>query len=447
MSGSPGIRERLSYAFGNFGINLPFGMTNAYLLYYYTDVYRISPGLVASLFLFARTFDAVFDPLMGLLIDRTETRWGKHRPFLLWLALPFAIGSVLVFWNPPLGEGWRELYIFATYTLLGVLYSAVSLPLNSMLPTLTRDPRQRNTINALRELLGSSATVGIGYAAMPLVKAISPGHEAGGFLLLSLGLAAITLAALVNAFCNTRERVTANSGETRLTTAQSLRAARGNWPWIATMAVNFFFWTGFTGHLQSFVYYSGEVLDEPALVSTLMLTMMTVLAGTAVAGLAANTLGKVATAMVGTGLATAFTGAIAFLQAPPAIIGANVMAYFGLGLIGGLLFSLMADAVDFGEWRSGFRAQGFLFAASSFGVKLGMSIGGAGGAWFLSLAGYSAGAPSTDKLRAAVMAGHVWLPAASFALMGASLLLFRFPAAFREAVAPVAGQSPADRAI
>ncbi|MCX7285545.1 MAG: glycoside-pentoside-hexuronide (GPH):cation symporter [Novosphingobium sp.] len=431
MSDSPGLGERLSYALGNFGINLPFGMTNAYLLYFYTDVYGISAGTVASLFLFARAFDALFDPLMGLIIDRTETRWGKHRPFLLWLALPFAASGALVFWIPPLAEGWREVYIFASYTVLGVLYSAVSLPLNSMLPTLTRDPGQRNIINATREFLGSSATVGIGYAALPLIKAFSPGNDARGFFLLSLGLAAITVAALINAFFNTRERVANHTGAARLTTSQSLGATRGNWPWIATMGVNFFFWVGFTGHLQSFVYYANAVLEKVDLVSTLMLTMMAVLAGTAVAGVMANAIGKVTTGMVGAALAAVFTIALVFVREPALVLGANVIAYFGQGLIGGLLFSLMADAVDYGEWRNGYRAQGFLFAGSSFGVKLGMSIGGAAGAWFLSLANYTAGTAPTADVRSAVMAGHVWLPAASFVLMGASLLVFRFPRNYR----------------
>lgn len=431
MNGALTWREKLSYALGNFGINLPFGMTNAYLLYFYTDVYGVSAGTVASLFLIARCVDAVFDPLMGLLIDRTETRWGKHRPFLLWLAVPFAVCGAIVFWAPPL-QGWEKIaFIFVTYTLMGILYSAVSLPLNSMLPTLTRDPKQRNTVNALREFIGSSATVGIGYAALPLVKSFSNGDEAHGFLVLAAITGAITLVCMLNAFANTRERVEVDHSVAKLTTAQSLQATKGNWPWIATMLVNFFFWIGFTGHIQSFVYFAQSVLGEAEFTSTLMLTMLAVLVGTGFAGICANAIGKRMTGAIGAAVATIFTAIMPLSNDHTWLIATNCVAYIGQGLIGGLLFSLMADAVDYGAWKSGYRAQGFLFAASSFGVKLGMSVGGAAGAWFLSLAAYDAKAPVTPEVVTAVMAGHVWLSAASYVAMGLSLILFRFLPAYR----------------
>ncbi|MBT0671510.1 MFS transporter [Novosphingobium profundi] len=429
-------REKLSYGFGNFGVNLSFGMTSAYLLYFYTDVYGVSAGTVASLFLFARFLDAAFDPLMGLAIDRTRTRWGKHRPWLLWLAIPFALTGVLVFWTPPLAGMAKIAFIFASYTLLGVLYSAVSLPLNSMLPTLTRDPRQRNTVNALRELLGSSATVGISYAALPLVRHFAKGDEAKGFLVLAIGLALVTVVAMLNAFANTRERVALTADEVeQLTTRQSLSATRGNWPWIATMLVNFFFWVGFTGHLQSFVFYASEVMGDGDLTSTLTLTMLAVLVGTGLAGICANAIGKRLTGGIGAALAALFTALIPMGDSLQWLLATNILAYFGQGLIGGLLFSLMADAVDYGAWRSGYRAQGFLFAASSFGVKLGMSVGGAAGAWFLGMAGYAAGMPATPAVVTAVKAGHAWLPAASYVAMGLSLLLFRFAPAYRPGAA------------
>ncbi len=434
MSAPAGLtwREKLSYGLGNFGVNLPFGMTSAYLLYFYTDVYGVSAGTVASLFLFARFLDAAFDPLMGLAIDRTRTRWGKHRPWLLWLAVPFALTGALVFWAPPLEGGAKIAFIFVTYTLLGVLYSGVSLPLNSMLPTLTRDPRQRNTVNALRELLGSSATVGISYAALPLVRHFAKGNEAQGFFVLASVLALVTIAAMLNAFANTRERVEPAADEVeQLTTRQSLSATRGNWPWVATMLVNFFFWVGFTGHLQSFVFYAGEVMGDAEATSSLTLTMLAVLVGTACAGVCANAIGKRLTGALGAALAAIFTVLIPMGTSLQWLVMTNIVAYFGQGLIGGLLFSLMADAVDYGAWRSGYRAQGFLFAASSFGVKLGMSVGGAAGAWFLGLAGYKAGVAATPEVVRAVIAGHAWLPAGSYVAMGLSLILFRFAPGYR----------------
>jgi GPH family glycoside/pentoside/hexuronide:cation symporter len=425
------MREKLSYGFGNFGINLQFGMTGAFLMYFYTDVYRIDAAAVGTLFLVARGIDALFDPLMGLLIDRTRTRWGKHRPYLIALAVPFALAGVAVFAMPALEGNARIAYIYLSYTLVGILYSAVSLPLNSMLPTLTRDPKERNVTNSTREFMGTGAVVGVGYITLPLVGTLGGGSASKGFLMAAALFGLISMVALLVAFLNTRERVAPVVSPTTLTTRQSLSAARGNWPWIATMLVNFFFWIGFSGHVQSVVYYAQHVLGRAGLVPDLMLTMIAVLAGTGISGWCANRIGKRLTGVIGSAIAVAGTALIPLSNDTAWLLAMNSLAYLGMGLIGGLLFSLMADAVDYGEWRSGFRAQGFLFAASSFGVKLGMSVGGAIGAWLLSYSGYVAGAPITAEVAASITWGHAWMPAIAFAAMGASLLLFVFEPAYR----------------
>jgi GPH family glycoside/pentoside/hexuronide:cation symporter len=424
------LRERLCYGAGNFGVNLLFGITSAYLMYFYTDVYRVSPAVVAELFLLARGVDAVFDPLLGLAIDRTSTRWGKHRPYLLWFALPFALCGVAVFWTPPLGEAGKLAYIYATYTAVGLLYSCLSLPLNSMLPTLSSDVKARNTTNTIREFMGSAATVGVGYATMPMVGALGGGDEKRGFLLCAILLSAMTLVGIGAAFLGTRERVQVEGDLQRLTTAQSLKATRGNWPWIATMGVNLCFWIGFTGHVQSTLYYARDVAGHADWVAPLMGMMLVVLAGTACSALVANRIGKRATGIIGAGIAAAATAALPLSSGFGWLMAMNALGYAGLGLIGGLLFALMADAVDYGAWKSGFRAQGFLFAASSFGVKLGMSIGGAAGAWALARAHYVAGMVADDAIIRAIHWSHAYIPALSYLAMGASLLAFRFDAGF-----------------
>lgn len=426
------LRERLCYGGGNFGANLLFGLTGSYLMYFYTDVYRLTPALVAQLFLLARGVDAVFDPLLGLAIDRTRTRWGKHRPYLLWFALPFAACGVAVFWTPPLTGFARIAYVFATYTAMGLLYSCISLPLNSMLPALDGQEKSRNTTNAIREFMGSSATVGVGYATMPLVKALGGNDARVGFLATALLLGALTLVGLAAAFFGTREKVLAGAETATLTTRQSLRATRGNWPWIATMGVNLFFWIGFIGHIQTMVYYTRDVAGHAEWVSPLMATMLVTLAGTACSALVANRIGKRATGMIGGGLAAIATAILPLSGGFLWLVGLNALAFAGLGLIGGLLFALMADAVDYGAWKSGYRAQGFLFAASSFGVKLGMSIGGAAGAWLLARAHYDATVAPDSQVIAAIVWSHAWLPAMSYALMAAALGLFRFHADYRQ---------------
>lgn len=435
---APPIAERLSYGFGNFGANLGFGMTGAYLLYFYTDVYHVAAGVVAALFLVARCVDAVFDPLFGLLIDRTRTRFGKHRPYLIGLCVPYAVCGVAVFATPHFSAVAKIAYLYVTYTLFGWLYSGLSLPLNSMLPTLTRDGKARTSINALREFMGSSATVGATFVTLPLVHWFG-GARAGGYAQTAALFGVIAVIAMTAAFLKTRERVGPERSPQVLTTRQSLRATRGNWPWIATMLVNFFFWVGFIGHIQSVIYYARDVLHRADLVPRIMLMNIGLLVGTAVTAFVANRIGKRTTGMIGAGIAAACTAAIPLSNASSWVVLMNGAANLGLGLIGGLLFAFMADSVDYGEWRSGFRAQGFLFAASSFGVKLGMSVGGAAGAWLLSRAGYVAGALVTPAVAASIAWGHIWIPMASYLAMGVSLLLFRFPGGYDASRTPAAG--------
>lgn len=432
----PSVVERLSYGFGNFGVNLGFGMTGAYLLFFYTDVYRVAAGVVATLFLVARCVDAVFDPLFGLLIDRTRTRLGKHRPYLIGLCVPYALCGAAVFATPHFSGLAKIVYLYVTYTLFGWLYSGLSLPLNSMLPTLTRDGKTRTSVNALREFMGSSATVGATFITLPLVHWLG-GASAGGFGSTAVLFGVITVIAMTAAFFKTRERVEPERSPQVLTTRQSLRATRGNWPWISTMLVNFFFWVGFIGHLQSVIYYARDVLHRAHLVPRIMLMNVALLIGTALTAFIANRIGKRTTGMIGAGIAALCTAAIPLSDSPNWVIAMNGFGNLGLGLIGGLLFAFMADSVDYGEWRSGFRAQGFLFAASSFGVKLGMSIGGAAGAWLLSRAGYIAGMPTTPAVAAGIIWGHIWIPMASYLAMGASLLLFRFPRGYGTSSPPI----------
>ncbi|HZU62812.1 MAG TPA: glycoside-pentoside-hexuronide (GPH):cation symporter [Novosphingobium sp.] len=427
MGAGISLKERVSYGLGNFGVNLIFGATGAYLMYFYTDVYGVSPATVASLFLLARGVDALFDPLLGLAIDRTHTRWGKHRPYLLWFALPFAASGVAVFAAPALSGLAKLAYIYVSYTAVGLLYSCISLPLNSMLPTLTRDVRARNTTNAIRELLGSSATVGVSYAMLPLVGALGGGDQQAGFVRAALLLAVLTLAGVAIAFANTREREAPEASPERLTTRQSLLATRGNWPWIATMLVNLAFWIGFIGHIQSTIYYARDVAGHAEWAPPLMAMMLVILIGTALSALVANRIGKPATGMIGAGIGAICTAALPLGTSLAWLMAMNALAYAGLGLLGGLLFAFMADAVDFGAWKSGFRAQGFLFAASSFGVKLGMSIGGAAGAWLLARAHYAPGLPASPQVISAITWSHAGLPALSYLAMAAALLLFRFP--------------------
>jgi sugar (glycoside-pentoside-hexuronide) transporter len=436
------LLEQISYGLGSFGTNLQFGMVSAFLMYFYTDVSGVSAAMVAEVFLVSRIVDAVYDPVLGLLIDKTSTRFGKHRPYLIALAIPYAICGAALFTTPALSGSSKTAYIYITYTLFGVLYSSLSLPLLSMLSTLTRDSGQRALINSVREFLGSTAIVGASYITLPLVALLGLGSAAAGFARTAAMFGVVTLIGLALLVANTRERVVP-ARSVQLSTRQSVRAVVANWPWVSTALINFFFWTGFTVHIQSAIYFTHNLLGRMALLPTLMLTMIAALPGTAIAGSLSNWMGKRPTGLLAATVAMLATAATGWSTDSSWLLGCSALAYLGLGVQAGLIFSMMADSVDYGEWRSGYRAQGFLFAASSFGVKFGMGLGGALGAWMLARGGYVAGGALTPRVAAAINWGYVWAPVACFIAMALSNLAFNFDPAKHTVVVKEASTSHA----
>ncbi|WAH55442.1 glycoside-pentoside-hexuronide (GPH):cation symporter [Pseudomonas silvicola] len=419
--------ERLSYGCADGGINLLLGLVSSYLLFFYTDVFHLSVATIGTLFLVARLLDAVADPVIGLLIDRTRTRFGQHRPWFLWFGLPFALCGVLTFATPDLSAQGKITYAFISYTLLGLLYSAVSLPLTSMLPTLSADAQQRTEINALRQLLGTGGVLVIGLAAMPSVHWLGQGDDRRGFMLTAAVCALLALIALSLAFVHTRERVPARHGSHPLTLRQSLSATRGNWPWLATMLINFLFWVGFVSVNQFTLFYLTYNLQRADLIPVVMATGTVKLLTIALCPWLTRRWGMRPTVLLGCVATVGATLAMAWVHEPVAFITLNLVAKLGMGLVIGLLFAMMGEAVNYGEWKNGVRAQGFLFAASSFGVKLGMSIGGALGAGLLAWGHY---VPNTPVQSPATMqwleVGFVWVPVLAYLGIVLSLLLYRF---------------------
>lgn len=414
--------EKFSYGFANFGINLLFGLSTTYLMFFYTDVFGVGAAVVGTVFLVARCVDGVFDPILGIFIDRTRTRMGRHRPYLAVLAIPYALSGIAIFWTPDLEGGAKIAYVFVTYTIFSLLYSGMSLPLNSMLPSLTKNPRERTLINGMREFLGTGGAVGVSYVALSVVAYFGGGDQAKGFLLAAAAFGAIMLFAVCLMVMNTRERIIEEAGP-KPSARDCFSAIRGNRLWLAMLIVNLVFWVGMVSRMQTFVYYARDVLQRGDVTPNLMLTILTMVVGIAVSPLLALRIGKQITAMIGFGLAAVAVFAITGTTDLTAIYAANVASFFGLGLMAGVLFAMMADAVDHGEEISGVRAPGFMYAAISVGVKVGMSLGGAASAWLLASANYKPGAPRTDALVEAVLWGNLKLPAICFLIACISLLL------------------------
>lgn len=418
--------EKISYGLGDTASNLVFHMVGAYLLFFYTDVYGLPVAAVGTLFLFTRVMDAVYDMGAGILIDRTRTRWGKCRPWFLWCALPYAVFAVLTFRVPALTADGKLIYAYITYNVLSLLYTAINLPISAMLPSMTRNTHERSETSSVRMFLAVVGMSVVTYGTLPLVDFFGRGDKAKGFLWTMVLFAAVSFAFFMLTFWNTRERYQP-AAHTEPTLRDSVQSMLRNWPWAITLGLNFIYWFGYAMRMQTTVYYVRYNLHRPDLIPTVMLTNLASLPGIAAGAWLSRRIGKRNTMLLGlAGMATGI-GVIALAESGGLawLIGGNLIANFSKGLYIGLLFALMADTVDYGEWKTGIRAAGFLFAAATLGVKLGLGLGGAFSAWTLSAAGYVPNADQSAAALAIIRANYIVVPAICTSLMVGLLLFYR----------------------
>ena len=201
------LREKIAYGFGDLASVLYWQTFMLYFTYFYTDVFLIPAGVAATMFLVSRVWDAVNDPLMGIIADRTNTRWGKFRPYLLWFCVPLAVAGVLTFSVPNFGMTGKIVYAYVTFILIMMLYTAINIPYTALLGVISPDSDERTSVSSIKFLFAFTAGVIVSATLLPMVKALGKGNEARGWQLsfVIYGIAAIIF--FLIAFKGTRERV------------------------------------------------------------------------------------------------------------------------------------------------------------------------------------------------------------------------------------------------
>ncbi|KKO53604.1 MFS transporter [Paenibacillus sp. DMB20] len=431
-------KERISYGLGDTASNLVFQMITLYLMFFYTDVFGLNVAAVGTLFLVARIIDAFDSPIIGMLIDRTNTKWGKSRPYFLWLALPFSVIAVLTFMTPDLGETGKLVYAYITYITLGILYAGINLPLTSLLTSMTSNPQERTVVNSVRMIFGQLGGLIVSIATLPLVSLFGRGNQQQGFLWTMVLFAAFAVLLFYITFANTRERVQAADSQQVILLKESVKAIKGNFPWWLLLFINIFFWIAFTSKGQSTVFFFKYNLGRQDLVPLVNGLNALLLVGIAMMPMIAKRIGKRNTAFLGMVIGAGSQLAIymgATMSSIPVLMGAIIVGNIGLGFTAGLMFAMVADTVDFGEWKSGVRAQGLLTASSSFGVKFGMGIGGAIAAWVLAIGSYVPNQNQAASGLAAIQFNFVWIPFICFVLCAILYLFYKLDHVEKEMIA------------
>ncbi len=402
---------KISYGAGAFGKDLVYAIVATFFMFYLTDICKVSPVFVGNLFLAARLFDAVNDPVMGLVVDNTRTRWGRFRPWILLGTILNAIVLVFLFLNPGLSGSRQLTYIAVTYFLWGVTYTLMDIPYWSMIPALTDDEKERDTISVIPRIFASVAWMLVGYFGLPLVKAFGGGDQAAGFTRLSGVIAGIFCLCSLITFFFVKDRAGAAPERKNTTSVKEMvRILARNDQVIVVLILSLLFNLSFQLSNGFAVFYFKYAVGIPEMVSVYLLaagiaqlgglfgypffaaqagrkTVFAVSALFPVAGFSVLLLGV-------------FPSNASLLWGAVFLTGGIIN--FGIGLSLGILTVMLADVVDYGEFKLGTRNESILFSTQTFVVKLAGALSGFLTGAGLSLVGFVADAVQTPAAAAGI---------------------------------------------
>lgn len=420
------LHRKITYGFTDMSGNLLYCIISSYMLYFFTNVFGLSVGTAGSLLLVGRFFDAIGAPVMGILVDHTHSKYGNSRPWFLWMSLPFAIFVWLLFTTPSLSGTAKIIYAGVMYILADFSYTAMSTPITSVLPNLTLNSDDRMSANSIRLVLGNVGNFFAVTFIMPFAHILGKGNEQRGWSLAVGVYAFVAFILLIIAFLNMREK---NIEKNEIITIkESLKATRGNWPWILIVAANLIYWTAYTARNAALPYYFQYNLSDKGLISFFNGFSIIQIIGMASVPLFVKFLHKWGT--------TVFMLALTMIgQLWIGLAGANItsaligwcIACIGSGSACTMFFAMVGDTVDFGEWKNGIRANGFLTAiGASFCIQMGSGFGSFIAARIMATFGFSAAkATQSGESLSAISFTFVWVPIIIYAISLVCMIIYR----------------------
>lgn len=415
-------QQRLSYGASDLACNLVLTMMSSYLLIFYTDVFRIGTAAAGSIMLAARIIDAILVVVLGLLIDRTHTRWGKSRPYFLYGAVPIGLAVVLTFWAPELPASARVGYAFVTTTLLSVLYSVVNLPVSSITSALTTDPWERSLLVTVRMICAMIGVTIVSTATTPLIAAVGRGDDRLGYRVTAILIGAASAVLLLGTFAFIREKVPSTPPQ-KGDVLGDFKAMDGQCVLFAMIGVVFYIAYCFRN--SSILYYFTYNLERPDLIP--MIGIFGTLSGLPVL-LAAPYLLKHITRRLAMGVSVAVYAAgtllLAVGQHSAALYGGLVLTGAGFYMVQMVNFSTGPDVIDYCRYKSGRDIAGVYSALSTSISRLSMGIGSFGVGLLLQHTGYQEGAAvQTAAALGGIKTGFVW---AQLLICGIALCMIPF---------------------
>jgi len=412
LTGRISLKEKVGYSLGDAASNLYWKTFEFYLMIFYTDVFGISAAAVGTMLLVTRLADAVADPVMGAIADRTQTRWGHFRPYVVWFALPLAVAGVLTFTTPNLGSGSKLVYAYITYCLLMFLYTAVNIPYTALMGVMTASSQERTSISSIRFIGAFTAGVFVQYFTLRFVRFFGHGNDTRGWQLTMILYGVLAVVMLVVCFGSTRERV-APPPQQKSDLWRDLGDLFTSRPWLVLVGVLLLILAAFVIKGSAAAYYFKYFVKREDLLGLFLVSNgLAFLAAVSVATYLAKIFGKKRLFMMAIGIGGLVVAGF-WLPRPSDIVMMfvlQIVSSFVIGFNSPLVFAMFADAADDAEWRTGRRTTGLVFASAIFSTKAGVAIG----AWMFGVVfnfyGYVPNVEQSARSLHGIIISMSWIP-------------------------------------
>ena len=390
-------REKLGYAVGDTACCWFWVIVSSFLNIYYTDVFGLAPAALAGLLLITRLWDAAFDPIMGLIADRTNTRWGKFRPWILWGIIPFMVAEIALFYTPNFGSTGKLVYAYITYSLVMLIYSVINVPYGALLGVITPNSNERTALASYRFVGAFAGNFIVQGTLLWMISHFGQGNDQVGYTIAVTVLAFASGGLFFYLFASTKERVQPPIETSSIRT--DLKDLIHNGPWVTLFTMGAMTLIYVTFRQVTTVYYFTYYVGDKAMVSIFLLlgTVCSILGAILTPYFVKFIGSKRATFIALTLMAVICNGATYFAGPKDILLifASHILGSIPMAAVFPLMGSMYADTADYGEWKFGRRATGLIFAGSTFSQKTGGALGAALVNVVLTYIGYQANAVQT----------------------------------------------------
>ena len=392
------FRSKLFYGGGDFAINIMWQLTVFYLLFFYTDIFGLSPANAGLVFFIAKIWDAITDPIMGYIADNTSTRWGKFRPYILFGSVPALIMIVLCFTSPDLSQSGKFYWALFTYITFTTLYTVIAIPVGSLIPAMTQDRDERTSLASFRFLGASSGSIAVAVLTLPLVGLFSSPQYGFPIVIACLAFFGAIFAFLC--FYNTKE-IYSKPYEKNIGFKEIIKMIFTNFPLHFVILALLTTWVANNTKQLTTIYFVKYNLNLEAYFSPILLgVILQIMFGAYLTNLIKHRFEKKSLFMIGTFLYVITDLIVYFITGYEnfwLLAFVTSFGFIGFGMAGVMAWSMIADTVEYGEWKSGFRAEGLLNAAHVFVFKLSVGVSAWLAGFVLETTNYVPNAPIQNQ--------------------------------------------------